>query len=386
MRIGFISDKSAPFFIGGYETRILELARRLGRRNEVRVFTSLKGSSTVVGGVHFSRAAPATFLNRGAASRSFAHGAVYSACLTGNPMGRWIPDVLMVEAIPYTHLLTMEHWVKRLPVCRVLNVNEAWVGYPLFSGFAGKAATRAMRRLLAIGISWSDLVVAISRATGNSLAGHYAVQAPLIVPMGVDRQLVHSYAPRTDEPRRYDFTCMARLVSIKRVTDFLRALKMLKVQNGWDGKAAIVGDGPLRPALEREARLLGIDANVLFMGTVTEAQKYKVLYLTNTFVLPSEREGFSVATLEAMACGAPAIVAKPTFREVFGTSDFVENGKTGLYFEVGDITQLAGCMDFALRSPSQLHEMAVRADAVAATYDWDTIVDGFERALERHVG
>lgn len=386
MKVGIFSDKSAPFFVGGYETRAFELARRLRRRNEVRVFTSLPASTVTADGVCFSRVAPTTFIRASGTSRSFAHTGIYSLCLSVNPLKQWKPDVLIVEAIPYSHLLAMRRWVSELCTLKVLSVNEAWFAYPFLRGPAGELATRLVRKLLRAGIGWADLVVAISRVTGESLQRNYGVPSPLIVPMGIDKLKINSLAPAREGQRTYDFACMARLVAIKRVDDFLRGLKLLKDRQNWKGRAVVVGDGPQRASLEREAFRLGIDSNVTFVGWKTEAEKYRLLRDTNAFVLASEREGFSLSTLEAMACGAPAIVARPPFPEVFGTSDFVHQGRTGLYFNVGAIDDLAECMAYSLNSPKEWSDMASRTEAVASQYDWGRLVDEFELALRARLG
>ena len=56
-------------------------------------------------------------------------------------------------------------------------------------------------------------------------------------------------------------------------------------------------------------------------------------------LLPSHREGFGVAVIEAGACGIPAIASR-----VYGVTDAVQEGVTGLLFPVGDVLALCDCM------------------------------------------
>jgi glycosyltransferase involved in cell wall biosynthesis len=62
--------------------------------------------------------------------------------------------------------------------------------------------------------------------------------------------------------------------------------------------------------------------------------------------LPSYREGFGVVVIEAGACGLPAIGTN-----IYGITDAVEDGVTGLLFEPGNVEALAGCMNRLAREP-----------------------------------
>ena len=57
MKIGFITDKIYPYYIGGYETRYWELAKRLAEDHELHVFTSCP-KNTVIKNIHFHKMAP----------------------------------------------------------------------------------------------------------------------------------------------------------------------------------------------------------------------------------------------------------------------------------------------------------------------------------------
>lgn len=72
----------------------------------------------------------------------------------------------------------------------------------------------------------------------------------------------------------------------------------------------IAGDqGSLRPHLEALARTLGVSENVRFLGTVSRAQKQALMSTCSVYVQPSRYEGFGLAILEAMSCGAPVVAS-----------------------------------------------------------------------------
>lgn len=73
---------------------------------------------------------------------------------------------------------------------------------------------------------------------------------------------------------------------------------------------AIAGDqGPLRSHLEELARSLGISDNVGFLGTVSRAEKHRLMSTCAVYLQPSRYEGFGLAILEAMSCGAPVVAS-----------------------------------------------------------------------------
>lgn len=85
----------------------------------------------------------------------------------------------------------------------------------------------------------------------------------------------------------------------------------------------VVGDGPLRGALEEEAQRRGVQDLIRFTGFRRDIAD--ILSVTDIFVLPSLNEGFPLTLLEAMAAGKPAVASRVT-----GTSEAVAEGETGL--------------------------------------------------------
>ncbi|MGE5230772.1 MAG: glycosyltransferase [Deltaproteobacteria bacterium] len=96
----------------------------------------------------------------------------------------------------------------------------------------------------------------------------------------------------------------------------------------------IVGDGPLRPALERRARQLGVEGAVVFAGH--QADVVPAYAAMDVFVLPSRYEGFGIVFLEAMAVGVPVVGTR-----VVGSEDAVVDGVTGLLVPCDDAPALA---------------------------------------------
>jgi glycosyltransferase involved in cell wall biosynthesis len=109
-------------------------------------------------------------------------------------------------------------------------------------------------------------------------------------------------------------------------------------------RVLIVGDGPLRGALEARARALGILDAVLFAGYQEDVvSAYAAM---DVFVLPSRDEGFGLVFLEAMAMGVPVVGTR-----VIGSEDAVDDGTTGLLVPYADAPALALAVGSLLEQP-----------------------------------
>ncbi len=78
------------------------------------------------------------------------------------------------------------------------------------------------------------------------------------------------------------------------------------------------------------------------------------------YCLPSYREGFNVTIIEAAACGLPAVASR-----IYGITDAVEDGKTGLLFPVGDVSALTQAL-LKLLTESELRQQMGNAARVRA--------------------
>jgi len=103
-----------------------------------------------------------------------------------------------------------------------------------------------------------------------------------------------------------------------------------------EARLILVGDGPLRPAIEKRIRELVLENKVLITGFIPNSQIPKILEKASVFVLPSYGEGLSNALLQAMAAGLPCIVS-----DIEENREIIQHGVNGLLFPVGDSKALA---------------------------------------------
>lgn len=102
---------------------------------------------------------------------------------------------------------------------------------------------------------------------------------------------------------------VGNIIKIKGHEDLIKAISLLPEKFN-DVCLYIVGSGHLRPKLEKLARDLNIHDRVFFVGVKPHSEIVKWMNMADLFVLPSLKEGASVVTLEALACGIPVIGTK----------------------------------------------------------------------------
>ena len=107
----------------------------------------------------------------------------------------------------------------------------------------------------------------------------------------------------------------------------------------------LVGDGPDRHTLERQAKALGIHDQIEWMGTRSDVADQ--LAASQVFALVSRQEGFPLAILEGMRAGLPVIAS-----DVGGIREAVDHGRTGLLVPRGDLGALTEALDQMLSNPS----------------------------------
>jgi glycosyltransferase involved in cell wall biosynthesis len=139
--------------------------------------------------------------------------------------------------------------------------------------------------------------------------------------------------------------CLAQLAHEKAHSGLLEAWP--RVRDAVPGAAlGLVGDGPLRDSLERQAARLGIADSVLFLGFRHPATPF--LVAADVVVLPSLTEGLPNALLEAMALARPCVATA-----VGGIPELIEHGSSGWLVKPGDPGSLAEGLTSLLRDPER---------------------------------
>jgi glycosyltransferase involved in cell wall biosynthesis len=133
---------------------------------------------------------------------------------------------------------------------------------------------------------------------------------------------------------------VGRLQAPKDPLTLIRALAEL----GRPGEAVIAGDGPDRPAVEREVRRLGLESAVRLAGERDDVAE--LLAEADLFVLSTRSEGLPLSILEAMAAGLPVVAS-----DVGGVPELVVDRETGFLVPPGDPHALAAAIERLLDDP-----------------------------------
>lgn len=118
---------------------------------------------------------------------------------------------------------------------------------------------------------------------------------------------------------------------VKRVQDVITVFASL--HNEVSSKLLMIGDGPERTKAEMMCRELNIVDAVRFLGKLEAVEE--VLSVADLFIMPSEKESFGLAALEAMACEVPVISS-----DAGGLPELNVQGVTGFMSAVGDVEDM----------------------------------------------
>jgi len=131
----------------------------------------------------------------------------------------------------------------------------------------------------------------------------------------------------------------------------------------------IVGRGTYLPELQSQIDIAGVGNLIEVAGYLPDDELRTVIHRAGVVVIPSLYEPFGVVALEALAGGAPLIVA-----DTGGLAELVGGTGSALLFEPGNASALADCIERVLTDPELAATMVKRgSEILQATYSWDAI-------------
>jgi glycosyltransferase involved in cell wall biosynthesis len=301
--VALVIDAVYPYSRGGRELRCHELTSRLADRAELHVYTMRwwSGPRTIQrGNVTFhaiSRLVPMYTRNR----RSIFQASWFALSCLKLLWYRF--DVIEADHIPYFQVLVLRLVASLKRKRLVVTWHEAWGQeyWREYLGWMGLCAWAVEQ----IAMRLPDEIVAASAQTAERLRTVLGPKAAITVaPNGVDLDAIRAVKAN---PAATDIVVVGRLMAHKRVGMLLDAVAILHAE-GFPVTCRVIGDGPERRALHRQAETLGISSSVDFRHDVQDQDEvYALVKSARVFVSPSDREGFGIAVLEALACGVPVV-------------------------------------------------------------------------------
>lgn len=163
---------------------------------------------------------------------------------------------------------------------------------------------------------------------------------------------------------------VSNLRPVKRVEEVLQIFK--SVEKKVKSKLIIIGEGPdmekVNQFLEENPDLI---SKIRLLGKVNDL--YRILRLSDVFLLPSEQESFGLAALEAMAANTPVISSNAG-----GIPEVNIQGETGFLAEIGNVEAMSNYCIKLLSNEELLAQMKVNAKEQAIKFDLKNILPIYE--------
>jgi glycogen(starch) synthase len=133
-------------------------------------------------------------------------------------------------------------------------------------------------------------------------------------------------------------------------------------------RVLLVGDGPERKALEREAERIDAGDRVRFLGFFAHERLPAAMAHADLLVLPSVYEELGTVLLEAMWAGLPIVASRTG-----GIPDVIEDGVNGLLVPPGEPEALASVIDRVLADRALAYRLSEGAQKRGKDYDWEVL-------------
>ena len=209
-------------------------------------------------------------------------------------------------------------------------------------------------------------------SVSHAIAAHVSTTSTVIP--NAYREDIFQKLPLIERDRELVF--LGRLVSDKGADLLLLALAKLKAC-GLRPRLTVIGDGPEKAALGRQAKDLGIYGQVDFVGVKVEKELADLLNAHRILIAPSRvQEGFGIVTLEGIACGCVVVGS-----DSGGLKEAI--GPCGLTFPNGDAEALAQSLFRLLTEAEELSKYRAQADAHLARHRGAEVARAYLQVFEK---
>lgn len=376
MRIAIITDQCAPVYTGGHEVYLWEVARRLAAAGHaVEVYTSIDEETTIEG-VRFVPIMNAVSFFRPSGFRNLRLSLLWTARLIPLMLRRERYDAVLAAAPPWIHL-PLTYLIAKVWRGRYYVVLHEALSRALFSYFQAKRTPlphlqdRLAQIYYRLGQGLADVLISSTPSCVESLRAEGFRQPIRVAVSGQDLTARERVDFTEDRPVEIAFT--GRLIQNKRIPVLMEAAK------GLEGRINIIGDGPIAAELHALAWQLGLE-NIVFHGRVSDELKDEILLRSSIFVMTSWREGWSLATMEAMAHGLAPVFAHAPGRYETGIVSYARDGENAVEFD-GTAEDLRAKLDALIADRPRLRRLREAAYETASAYQWPAMVANLEKIL-----
>lgn len=375
MKIALVNDTIYPYFKGGAPKRVWEIAKLLVQKGHTVHLFGMKywdGEDVIIkDGVYLHGVCPAQELY--IKGRRSIKQAIYFAYKLLGPLLKEDIDIVDCSNFPYFPCFPAKLHSLMKGSILVITWHEVWNDY--WYEYLGKKGIfgQWIERLVA---GLSKNMITVSETTKRQLLSIGVRGNITTVPNGVDFEEIDTAHPADDQS---DIIFAGRLIKDKNVDLLIKSISLIK-QTIPNIKCLIIGDGPERRHLEEIVSSTHLEQNVSFLGFIKSSRDvFSRLKASKVFVLPSTREGFGIALLEANACGLPVVTVRHPQN---AATDLVVDGKNGFLCELNEADMSSKIM-MALERAQDMSSDCVNH---AKQYSWENAVDMIEDTYESILG
>jgi glycosyltransferase involved in cell wall biosynthesis len=381
LKILLVYETVYPDFIGGVEHRNFELGAALSRRgHEVTLAGFCKPLPGIPPRLRVQSLGELGKLYNASGRRSTRQAIRFAFTVPRLDLREY--DVVETANMPYIHIFPLALKCALAGKPLLVTWYEYWGDY--WEGYVGRLKAPVYKLIEWMTGQIGTAVTATSRLTQERLAGRRRRGGVELVPCGIHVDEVRRTAAGDEEERHGQgppLIYAGRLLREKRVDLLLRAVALIAPRHP-GVLLTVFGDGPVRESLVRLAEELGIADRVDFRGHVeTSEEVWRNLGMAKVAVQPSEREGFGLFPLEAMAAGLPVVYCESPESAV---PELVRHGVEGLCANPTP-EALAEVLDRLLTDEDEWRRLRRNALERAAGYDWDEIARQIEEACGKLV-
>ncbi|WP_108869272.1 N-acetyl-alpha-D-glucosaminyl L-malate synthase BshA [Aquimarina aquimarini] len=228
-------------------------------------------------------------------------------------------------------------------------------------------------------INKSDIVTSVSQSLKEDTLRLFDIEKEIeVVPNFIDvGQKKTSFTDCQRElmatPEERIVTHISNFRSVKRISDVVDIF--YNIQKKMPAKLLMVGEGPEREPAEQRCKELGIKDKVIFFGNSNEIDK--ILCFSDLFLLPSERESFGLAALEAMVNKVSVISSNAG-----GIPEVNSQGVSGYLSNVGDVKEMSHNAIKILKDDATLEMFKENAYREAMKFDVSNIIPLYIKTYE----
>ena len=374
MKIAYVYDAVYPWIKGGAEKRIWEISKRLVKiGHEVHIFgmNYWNGDAVVLKeGVYLHGVCEPKELYVG--GRRSIKEAIYFARKVLFPLLKEDFDVIDCQAFPYFPCFSAKicSSVKRTSL--ILTWHEVWDDY--WYEYLGKSRGVFGKRIERATAHLTDKAIAVSERTKKDLERIGVRKGIKVIPNGIDFGEIERIGASDEES---DVIFAGRLIKDKNVDILVKAVELVKKEvPDAKLKCIIIGDGPEKTKLEKQAYELGLASNIKFMGFLSDYDELiSAMKSSKVFVLPSTREGFGIVALEANACGLPVVTVD---HKRNAACDFITMDENGFICEFSE-EDIAEKIFMAADNGKDMERKCIEN---ARGYDWREVANLTESTYE----